>query len=239
MPVRFYLSSQIEPITLGTFRTHFGASILLPFYFQYDTVDQLDDSYVCKVLRLDYSRLTKDMTDDGRPMLEHLKQCLIMSTEAKRFVLTSLLHNNAMPAGFYADCFFLFGLPFLANETANLLQRRQRLRNPVINIMASMLGYFGYYMLNPWLKQTQNRYGHWCVFKYESLYSQNGCQEYLDKLSELQLIMSKYSHESNWTDWLIHILKTSTFYPVDEQRQDCQRFEKIGQNLELNNLFPL
>ncbi|KAH7645079.1 hypothetical protein HUG17_0617 [Dermatophagoides farinae] len=238
LPASFYLSNQIEPITLGTFQTHFGASILLPFYFQYDNIDQVDDSYVCQVLRLNYSLLSQDETDDGKPVLEHLRQCLIMSADAKRFAFTSLIHNNSMPAGFYAEIFGLFVLPFLANESANLMQRRLRLKNPLINVMASILGYFSYYMINPLLKQTQTRYGHLCVYKYEPSDVQKGSKEYFDKLKQLQWIIDKYGDDhqskSNSTKWLIHILRSSTYYSFDQQQQDCCHFEK---NLQWSNLF--
>ncbi|XP_027203213.2 uncharacterized protein LOC113797091 [Dermatophagoides pteronyssinus] len=237
IPASFYLSKQIEPITLGTFQTHSGACILLPFYFQYNTVDQIDDSYVCKVLGLNYSHLCDHHSDDGKPMIEHLKQCLILSTEAKRFALTSLLHNNAMPAGFYADCFSLFIFPFLANESANLLQKRLRQKNPVINLMASMFGYFAYYLINPWFKQTQTRYGYWCVYKYESSDIQKGCQEYFDKLIRLQSILATYQQQSNWTDRLICMLKPSTSYSMVDQQNDCGRLEKLGENLGWSDLF--
>lgn len=160
---------------------------------------------------IDKSRLD-EVNDDGKSVLEQLEDCLSLSPQARRYMLISLLYTASTPVDPFLNTVLLAAAPL---TSYSIYKRMFKVPN---NVALSSL-VFGGYLVACFslyvLKFLQQRYGSWATFSYECEDSdtareelRNGAIEYLQKLSQLQEIVNKYSTDSAkkpslWNDYQV------------------------------------
>lgn len=165
---------------------------------------------------LDKSRLVEVNDDDGKSVLEQLQDCLSFSPQARRYLLLSLLYTASTPVDPFLNTAVLAAAPLAAYS---LYKRMFRVPN---NIALNSFVWFGGYLVACLsfygMKFLQQRYSSWATFSYECEDSEtareelrDGATEYLQKLSQIQEIVNKYStmakKPSLWNDYQVYTAK--------------------------------
>lgn len=140
----------------------------MPAYLNYFPEDEAQfeadlESFI-QHFKMDRSRLESAVDEaTGESMMSILKENLILSPEAKRFVILSLLHSAVPPIDPYANTLALVGIPYGVYRLAWML--------PFINLpllgLSVIAGYAAALPFISYLEKTIQRFGYFAVFNYE------------------------------------------------------------------------
>lgn len=93
----FYLSTNFQPNLVGSLNSRLGAHFFLPANIFWKTPQDVDIDILTNQLKLNRNRLEADLDEeDSLPIITKLKQCLILSDEAKKYQLLLLYHKATL-----------------------------------------------------------------------------------------------------------------------------------------------
>lgn len=196
-----------------------------------------------RLFNLDPDLLSKHSIESGHSVMDLLKENLLLSEDAKNFLIKSQIYKANLPISPYFDSFGLILMPsscyYLAKKWIKHFNSSK-----LIKIGTIIIGYLCYNIYSKQLQYYHNRYSYWSLFKYElnnekSTESNkyfNGGKEYLEKIQIIMKILNENARPELPIDWkkmLIHYLLPSTYYTFQKQCTDIDYFNKLHQTNQL------
>lgn len=178
--------------------SRFGSLIYLPFYLNYKTVEDIDLDRVMSRFGLDTKNL-KDTTDEnGEPLLETFCDSLVMSDEAKRYLILSKLHSTV--CAFYPFSFSLamFSGPLTFYHLWKKLPMRMGLGMEIGTYLVSItIGYIVSFFVCKQLERFRLQSASAdALSNPEEPATVAGAREYLHKMNVLRKVLQGYSNLS-------------------------------------------
>lgn len=221
---------------------------MLPFYFNYQSLEEIDEQLLIRLFNLDSSLLAKHSEELGLSLLDVLKENILLSEDAKCFLIQSQIYKANLPISPYFDSLGLMFIPAGCYHLAN--KWIQNSKTKLIKIGSIIIGYLYYVLYSKQLQYYQNRYSYWSIFQSNQQTSSaiesdkyfNGGKEYLMKMQTIMKILNENTSQNKSSDWkqiLIHYLLPSTYYPIEKQLNDIDYFNRLHRTNQLTilNLF--
>lgn len=196
-----------------------------------------------RLFNLDPDLISKHSDEIGYSVMDLLKENLLLSEDAKNFLIKSQIYKSNLPISPYFDS---LGLTLIPAGCYNLARKWIKHLNSsnVIKIGTILIGYLCYAIYSKQLQYYHNRYSYWSLFKYELNNEKsmelnkyfNGGKEYLEKIQIIMKILNENARSDLSLDWkkkLIHYLLPSTYYTFKKQSNDIDYFNQLNQTNQL------